>query len=598
MSGGRGIIPITAMNHARRVRLRQATAPWPALAVAALLGLAAGCGAPRPPEADLILRNAKVYTVNPAQPWAEAVAVRDGRILSTGKEADILRSVSQRTRVLDVGGRLVLPGFIDSHNHITFGSDPDVVQLSDIRTPKQLYERVRHVASSRPETDWIEGEGWNYSVFPGGNLPTWRDLEGVAGDRPVFLVSYDVHTVWLNRAALKTLGINRKTGLLQYGEVDKDPRSGEPTGILLSFATMGLSKEGQEILRKILPSWSMGRRYARLKRNLDLASRFGITTIVEPQAFLDDLTLFSRARQDEVLRSRLQIALFHPRGTSEAELERFDEARRQFNDDRLRVSAVKLYIDDVVEPHTAALLDPYSDLPGVRGETLYTPDEFKAVVTRIDRMKFQMFIHAIGDRGIRVALDALQYAREQNGLRDSRHELVHIECLSPLDIPRFKALGVIACMQPRHCAPDITEKWAMNIGPERSRYAWAFRSLRDAGATLAFASDWNVADMNPLVGIYTALTRKGLDGRPPGGWIPDQTIDLETALRAYTIQGAFANFTEGNRGSVSVGKYADLIVLSDNLFELPPDKVRDARVLLTLVGGEEAYRSPDLRLTP
>ncbi len=559
-----------------------------------LLALTVACGAPRQEEADLVIRDAKVYTVDPARPWAEAVAIKDGRILRVGSDAEILRSVSNRTRVLDVRGRLVLPGFIDSHNHITLGSDPDVLQFSDVRSPREIYERVRHAVATQAQSGWIEGEGWNYSVFPGGALPTWRDLEVVTGDRPAFLVSYDVHTVWLNRAALKKLGIGRTTARLPYGEVDKDPRTGEPTGILRSFATMGLSVAGQEALRKILPSWSTGRRYGRLKRNLEMASRFGITTIVEPQGFLEDLPLFSRARQDGILKARLQIALYHPRGTPESELARFDEARRRFDDDRLRVAAIKLYIDDVVEPHTAALLEPYSDRPGERGETLYPPDEFKTVAARIDRMKFQMFIHAIGDRGIRTALDALQYAREQNGPRDSRHQLVHIECLSPEDIPRFKALGVVACMQPRHCAPDITGKWAMNIGPERSRYAWAFRSLQDAGATLAFASDWNVAEMDPLVGIYTALTRKGLDGRPPNGWIPEQTIDLVSALRAYTIQGAYANFAEGNRGSIAAGKYADVIVLSDNLFDLPSDRIKDARVLLTLVGGQEVYRSPDL----
>ena len=565
-----------------------------ALLAPVLLGLALACGAPRQEEADLVIRDAKIYTVDPTRPWAEAVSIKDGRILRVGSDAEILRSVSNDTRVLDVRGRLVLPGFIDSHSHITFGSDPDVLQLSDVRSPREIYERVRHAVATQAPNGWIEGEGWNYSVFPGGALPTWRDLEVVSGDRPVFLVSYDVHTVWLNRAALKKLGIGRATTRLPYGEVDTDPRTGEPTGILRSFATMGLSVAGQEALRKILPSWSAGRRYERLKRNLEMASRFGITTIVEPQAFVEDLPLFSRARRDGLLNSRLQIALYHPRGTPESDLARFDQARRQFDDDFLRVAAIKLYIDDVVEPHTAALLEPYSDKPGERGDTLYPPDEFKTVAARIDRMKFQMFIHAIGDRGIRTALDALEYARAQNGPRDSRHQLVHVECLSPEDIPRFKALGVVACMQPRHCAPDITGKWAMNIGPERSRYAWAFRSLQDSGATLAFASDWNVAEMDPLVGIYTALTRKGLDGRPPNGWIPEQTIDLVSALRAYTIQGAYANFAEGNRGSIAAGKYADVIVLSDNLFDLPPGRIKDARVLLTLVGGREVYRSPDL----
>ncbi len=573
------------MTQARRLRIAVA------LSLPAFVAACAGGG---PPEAwvDLVIHNARVYTADPALPRAEAIAVRDGRILRVGTEAEILPLASPKTRVLDAGGRLVLPGFIDSHNHITFGSDPDVLQLGDARAPRDLFSSLRQFAASHPDLRWIEGEGWNYSIFPGGTLPTWRDLEGLTGDRPAFLVSYDVHTVWLNRAGLKKLGIRRGTARLPFGEVDTDSRTGEPTGILRSFATMGLSTEGEAALRRILPSASTERRYARLKLNLQIASRYGITTIVEPQAFLEDLPLFTRARQEGLLRPRLQLALFHPRGTSEAVLARFDEARRQWNDDHLRVAAIKLYIDDVVEPHTAALLQPYSDAPTLKGETLYRPEEFKAVAARLDRMKFQMFIHAIGDRGIRVALDALQFAREQNGSRDSRHELIHIECLSPDDLPRFKALGVIACMQPRHCAPDITGKWAMNIGPERSRYAWAFRSLKDAGATLAFASDWNVAEMDPLVGIYTALTRQGLDGQPPGGWIPEQTIDLETALRAYTIQGAYANFVEGNRGSVTAGKYADLIVLSDDLFTLPPEKIKDARVLLTLVGGDEVYRSP------
>ncbi|HEU4401923.1 MAG TPA: amidohydrolase [Candidatus Polarisedimenticolia bacterium] len=552
------------------------------------------CGVRRAEPADLVIRNAKVHTVDGAHPLAEAVAIRGGRILAVGDEAEVGRHVAEATRVLDAGGRLVLPGFIDSHNHITFGADPDVAQLGGVATLPELLARVRDFAAAHPRLEWIEGEGWNYSVFPGGRLPTARDLEGLTGGRPAFLISYDAHTVWLNREAIRRLGIGRATERLPFGEVQRDRKSGEATGMLESFATMGLSPVGQAALSARIPSYSTERRYLRLKENMRTAARFGITTVVEPQAFLEDLPMFVRARQEGALPARLQIALFHPRGTGEADLARFDEARRQYADDRMRVAAIKLYIDDVIEPHTAAMLEPYSDLPGARGETLYPPEEFKEVVARIDRMKFQMFIHSIGDRGIRTSLDALQYARERNGARDSRHQLVHIECLSPADIPRFKELGVVACMQPRHCAPDITGKWAQNVGPERSRHAWAFRSLKEAGATLAFASDWNVAEMDPLVGIYTALTRQGLDGQPPGGWIPDQTIDLETAVRAYTIQGAYANFVEANRGSITPGKYADLVILSDDLFEIPPGKVKDAHVLLTLVGGEEVYRAPDL----
>jgi len=556
-----------------------------------LLCLAPGCSRPPAEIADLLIRNTRIYTVDEAQPWAQAVAVKGERILWVGPDAEAGRFASEQTRVIDAGGRLLLPGFIDSHSHISTGSDPYMVRLFDARTLKEIQDRVRDFASSHPALPWIEGEGWNYSAMPGGRLPAAADLEGLAGGRPAFLIAYDSHTVWLNRAALRQLGITRRVARTPFGEVLRDPKSGEPTGILNEFATLGLSPDGQASLRKFLPSKSAERQYGSLKESLASAIRYGITTIVEPQAFLEDLPKYEKALQEGALRSRLQIALFHPRGMPEADLGKFEEARRRLNDDRLRVAAIKLYIDDVIEPHTAAMLEPYADAPGGRGDTLYPPAEFNDVVARLDRMSFQIFIHAIGDRGIRTALDALEHARQANGPRDSRHQLVHIECLSPQDIPRFKDLGVVACMQPRHCAPDISGKWAASVGPERSKYAWAFRSLKEAGARLAFASDWNVAEMDPLVGIYTARTRKGLDGNPPGGWIPEQTIDLDTAIRAYTINGAWANFAEGNRGSITAGKYADLILLSDDLFEIPPEKVKDARVVLTLVGGKEEYRA-------
>jgi predicted amidohydrolase YtcJ len=542
-------------------------------------------------DADLVIHNAKVYTVDERLPWAEAVAIRDGRITWVGKRSGIKEHLSSRTEVLDAGGRLVLPGFVDSHNHIAFGSDPDVVDLGGARTLEDLLETIEQFASSRPDLEWIEGQGWNYSVFPDGRMPTAVDLEGLTGGRPAFLVSYDGHTAWLNRIAIAQLGIDDDVQRLPFGEVVRDPDGGGPTGLLESFATLGLSKEGEEALGAILPSSSPERKYRSLTKNLRDAVSYGITTVVEPQSFLKDLPLYRQARKEGALLPRLQVALFHARGTSEALLTEFDAARWQHDDDQLRIAAVKIYIDDVIEPHTAAMLEPYSDAPGERGDTLYPPEEFDAAIARIDRMGFQVFIHAIGDRGIRVALDALQRARERNGPRDSRHQLVHVECPSPEDIPRFRELGVVACMQPRHCAPDITGKWAASVGPKRSRYAWPFRSLAAAGAVVAFSSDWNVAEMDPLVGIYSALTRRSLDGEPAGGWIPEETIDLDSAIRAYTIQGAYANFLDGNRGSISPGKYADLIVLSDNLFEMDPEKIPQARVELTLVGGKEVYRS-------
>ena len=557
-----------------------------------ILTLAAFRGNESASPADLVIRHARVYTVDEKQPWAEALAVRGDRIAWVGSDADAAAYIGTTTRVVDAGGRLLLPGFIDSHFHVLLGGDPNVLRIVNGDSLSEIQRQVKEFSTNHPGLKWIEVEGWNYSAFPNGALPTADDLQGVTGGRPAFLVAYDYHTIWMNREALREFGITRETKAVIFAEkVEKDPRTGEPTGIVTGFGSTGLSQEADAELRKHLPS-HQGDAIARgVKFNVTAASRAGITTVIDPQSYLEDLPVYERQRQEGSLPSRLQVALFHRRGTTQNTLDQFDEARKKYNDDWLRVSAVKLYIDDVIEPHTAAMLEPYSDRPDTRGELDYPAEEFKQVVARLDAMQFQIFIHSIGDRGIRTALDAIEYAEKKNGPRDRRDELIHIECINPQDIPRFKQLSIIACMQPRHCAPDITGQWAKAVGPVRAKYAWAFRSLRDAGATLAFASDWNVAEMEPLVGIYTALTRKGLDGNPPGGWIPDQTIDLETAIRAYTLNGAYANFMEQNRGSIAVGKYADLVLISDNLFKIPSDKIKDAKVVWTVVAGREVYRA-------
>lgn len=368
-----------------------------------------------------------------------------------------------------------------------------------------------------------------------------------------------------------------------------DQASGEPTGSVTGFAIDGISRRGQEALREVVPGYADEMQYRRVVDSLDLAMAFGITTVVEPQNSIDDLALFDRARSEGRLRSRLVVALFHPPGTTSEELDEFERARSRYDDDRLRVAPVKLYIDDVIEPRTAALLDDYSDLPGHRGDTFWEPRAFAELMVELERRGFQTFTHATGDRGIRIALDAIEHARAVHGGRGLRHQIVHVECLAPEDIPRFAHLDVAACMQPRHCAPEIVADWRRHVGPGRWRHAWAFRSLHEAGATLAFSSDWNVAEMDPMVGIYTALTRASLDGRE--AWITEETLDLETTIRAYTIGGAYANHYEADRGSITRGKYADLVVVSEDLFSLPPSGVLGARVELTVVGGEIAHRT-------
>jgi predicted amidohydrolase YtcJ len=543
-------------------------------------------------DADVVIRHAQVYTVDVQRPWAEAVAIKQDRIMWVGDDHAATSYVGPSTKVIDAGGRLVLPGFIDSHFHVLLGSNPDVLRVANANSLAEIQRQVREFARKRPELPWIEVEGWNYSAFPDGTLPTWKDLQGLTSGRPAFLVAYDYHTIWMNREALRAFGITRRTEKVIFAEkLEKDLKTGEPTGIVTGFGSTGLSEDAEAELRKRLPSHAAKAIAQDVANNVGAAVKAGITTVVDPQSYLEDLDVYSRLRSEGKLPARLQVALFHRRGTTEETLKLFDDARQKYNDDWLRVSAVKLYIDDVIEPHTAALLEPYADRPQTRGELDYPPEEFKEVVARLDRMKFQVFIHSIGDRGIRTALDAIEYAEKQNGPRDRRDELIHIECLNGQDLPRFKQLGVIACMQPRHCAPDITGQWAKAVGPARWKYAWAFRSLRDSGATLAFASDWNVAEMEPLIGIYTALTRKGLDGKPEGGWVPEQTIDLETAIHAYTINGAYANFVEQNRGSITPGKYADLVMVSDDLFKISADKIKDAKVIWTMVGGKEVWKA-------
>ena len=562
---------------------------WILIGLFTLLSLTACRRQKTSEQADLVVRNAKVYTADSQRPWAEAVAVKGDRIAWVGDDSGAAARIGASTRVIDAGGKMLLPGFIDSHFHVLLGGNPDVLRIQNADSLKEIQQQVRDFAAKRPELKWIEVEGWNYSAFPHGTLPTASDLEGLTGGRPSFLVAYDYHTIWMNREALKEFGVTRQTTKVIFAEkVEKDAH-GEPTGIVTGFGSTGLSEDAEAELRKHLPSHGPGQVERGIQWNVSQAVKAGITTIVDPQSYLEDLEIYDRLRRQGKVPARLQVALFHRRGTPEATLQKFEEARRKYNDDWLRVAAVKLYIDDVIEPHTAALLEPYADRPDTRGELDYPPEEFKQVVDRLDKMKFQVFIHSIGDRGIRTALDAIEYAEKQNGPRDRRDELIHIECLNEKDIPRFQQLGVIACMQPRHCAPDITGQWAKAVGPQRWKYAWAFRSLRDSGATLAFASDWNVAEMEPVIGIYTALTRKGLDGKPEGGWIPEQTIDVETAIRAYTINGAYANFVEHNRGSITPGKYADLVLISENLFKIPAEKIKDVKVEWTMVGGREVW---------
>jgi len=558
---------------------------------AILIGVA--CSNREPLGADLLIRNARVYTVDDAQPWAEAVAIRGDRIVWVGSDAEADGQKGERTRVIDAEGRLLLPGFVDSHNHIRYGNESNSVDLNGATTLKEIRDRIRTFSHAHPELPWISGGGWSYDALPGDGLPLATYLTGVTGRRPAIFISYDAHTAWLNMEAMEAIGLTPGSDLAEHDVVVKHVLTGHPSGVVNGVVSLGSANVVLNRVWEEMPEDDG--LYESLEASLAQALGYGITTIVAPQTNPEELSIFLRARDEGILKSRLVVALFHPVGTSEDKLVEFARARRRFDDDQLRVSAIKLYIDDVIEAHTAAMLEPYSDSPEDKpeesGETFYTPESFNALVARLDADGYQLFVHSIGDRGIRVALDAFEHARRINGERDSRHQLVHVEVVSPQDIPRFHELGVVACMQPLHIVPEGDGRWVQAVGAGRVKLAFPWRSLYEAGATIAFSSDWDVSEMDPLIGIYTAITRKSVEGKPAGGWIPEQTIALETAIRAYTLDGAFANFAEMDRGSISVGKYADLVLLSQNLFEIPLEEILNTQVDLTLVGGEVVYRT-------
>jgi predicted amidohydrolase YtcJ len=536
---------------------------------------------------DLLIRNAKVWTVDPTRPEAEAVAVSGGVIAAVGDDRDARDAVGSDAEEIDARGGTVLPGFIDAHNHLRLGSDEEAVQLGSASTLDEVRSAIDAFAAASLDRDWIVAEGWNYAALPGRRRPRAEDLDGVAPGRAVMVFSYDVHNAWLNHEAMRRFGIGPGTGDVAFGLVERDER-GDPTGFVTDFAVMGLSKDGQAALAAEVPNFGAEATYRKLLRSLDMAAELGITTAVDPQNSVDDLPLFEKARREGAMRSRVVAALFHAPDTTADDLDAFADAKRAHDDDRFRVGPIKLYIDDVIEPHTAAMLEPYANRPDTVGETFYEPKAFADVIVELERRGFQTFTHATGDRGIRTVLDAVAHARTANGPADARHQIVHVELVHPDDLPRFAELGVVACMQPRHCAPEIVEDWRANVGPERWRYVWPLRSLHGHGATLAFSSDWNVAEMDPLIWLYTACTRANLDGS--GAWTPEETVDLPTAIRAATFGSAFANFVEDRRGSIEVGKQADLVVLSRDVFGDEPSALLETSVDITVVDGEVVYR--------
>lgn len=557
--------------------------------VAALI--AVSCQGGRPAErADLILTNGAVYTLNAARPWASALAVAKGKILYVGDDRGALRLRGGSTVVADLGGKIVLPAFQDSHIHlVTGGVELGLCNLNGLRTKEEVFEKIKAYAAANPGQVWVTGGGWDLPVFPQAN-PRKEDLDALVPDRPAALSSADGHSAWVNSRALELAGVTKDTADPAGGRIERDPKTGEPTGTLRESAA--------GLVEKLVPELGLENYIKGLRAGLGLANRFGIASIIEASAGEKILDAYAALDRSGELSVRVLASLHVDTSKGTAEVERLVKLRQVYRGARLKSTAAKIFADGVMEPHTAALLEPYIDRPGDRGTPLLEPEAFNTLAAALDAADFQIHVHAIGDRAIRMSLDAFEAAGRANGFRDMRHHIAHLELIDPADIPRFKRLGVAANFQAlwAYADPYITDLTIPILGPGRSRWLYPIGSVARTGAVIAGGSDWSVSSMNPLEAIQVALTRRGPDDPPGDAWIPGEKVDLETMIRAYTTNGAWLSHDEKTRGSLEPGKAADLIVLARNLFKIPASEIGRVRVLLTLLDGRSVFRDPSFTI--
>lgn len=552
------------------------------------------------PPADTVVVHARIYTVDRQQPWAEALAIRDGEFVAVGSESSIEAWRGHTTHIIDAGGRLVLPGFTDSHIHFVEGSLLLArAHLDDTHNVAEIQQVLRQYAAEHPAkgqaNDWIVGRGWSYSEFGEGGMPDKRYLDQLFPDRPVLLEGFDGHTYWVNSAALKLVGITRDTPDPLNGKIVRDSQ-GEPTGVLQESAA--------DPVLKTIPKPSRTEVSRSLREAFAEANRVGVTSVIscgnDTPGVSDHqwLDVYAELRKQHQLTLRFYVSTYaDPAASDAAIIKEATALRRQYppDDPWLAVGAVKFFLDGVIEGHTAAMLAPYSDRPDESGRLRWNEARYKDLVATLDRNGFQIFTHAIGDRAVRLGLDAYEHAQHLNGTHDERHRIEHIETVSASDIPRFGSLGVIASFQPLHAYPDddVMNVWLKAVGPERGMRAWAWRSISAQGGVLAFGSDWPVVTMDPWQGMQTALTRQTVEHKPDGGFVPSEKISLEQAIAGYTIGAAMAGRRERTEGSLTVGKVADLIVLSKDLFAIDPHTISQTKVLLTMVDGRIVYQAPE-----
>ena len=541
------------------------------------------------PAADTLVVNARLYTVNSRQPWAEALAVRGGNIVAVGTAAQIEKYRGPSTRVIDAGGRLILPGFTDCHIHFMDGSlSLQRINVEDVKTIAGIQEAVRKFAAAHPRDPWILGRGWSYDVFGKAALPDKKYLDEVVPDRPVLLEGYDGHTYWANSKALAAAGITRNTPDPPNGKIVRDAQ-GEPTGALKEDAAV-------ELVQRVVPQPSREERMQALRQGMAAANKAGLVRVHSAGGDFAYLDLLNELRGRGQLTLRFYVSdIARPPQLTAEEIAKLEHARAQYHDQWISGGTVKFFLDGVVESHTAAMLQPYADDPSQSGKLFWEPDKYKQAVAELNGRGFQVFTHAIGDRAVRLALDSYEASYQAHKGKDLRDRVEHIETISASDLSRFGQLGVIASMQPLHSYPDADtlKVWSPNIGPERTTRAWVWHSITASGGRLAFGSDWPVVTLSPWPGVQTALTRQTAAGTPAGGFVPSERITLPQTIEAYTLGAAYAGHREKTEGSLQPGKAADLIVLNQDLFKIPANQANKTQVLLTMVGGKVVYQAPD-----
>lgn len=564
--------------------------------LATTLLLAACGGQPQKRQksvANLVFTNGRVYTVDAERSWAQAVAISDGKIVYVGNDAGARERVTRNTRVVDLQGKMLLPSFQDVHSHLAPGgvsySDCPVYELE---SKEAVLNEIKKCADENPTSEIIRGTGWTIDQFDGGRPPQKELLDAIDSTRPLVFGDADGHAFWVNTAAFETYGITRDTKDPAGGKIEHNPETGELWGTLHE-------ETGMNLITSQWPAYSdddisQGILYAQ-----DHYHSLGITALQDAIVKLDgrtetrSLPAYKALNEQGKLNLRVSVALLWDAEKGMDQIQAFKKARRETSRGRLRVDMVKFWADGVVETHTAMMLEPYTDKPETRGLMMVPRDQLMQGVPLADAEGFQIHIHAIGDATVRYGLDAIEAAWQANGRRDGRHHINHVQFVHPDDISRFQELGVGASFEPYWAYEDeyITRFTLPRVGPERLQWSYPIGSIQRTGATVAFSSDWTVSSANPLLGIETAVTRVDPHSNKGQPFLPGERIELNEAIAAYTINAAYLNAIDDMTGSVEVGKYADLIVIDQNLFEIPIQEVSDARVLLTLLEGEVMYGS-------